>query len=69
MPESRGAERAGIDYFRITGITGHTIMSVFKRYNTLDEADLRQAMSQMDTYMDTSAEPGTSVDQVSIWKH
>jgi integrase len=50
------ARRAGIDYFRIMAITGHKIMAVFKRYNTVDEADLRQAMSQMDTYMDTSPE-------------
>jgi integrase len=48
------ARRAGIDYFRIMAITGHKTMAVFKRYNTVDEADLRQAMSQMDTYMDTS---------------
>jgi integrase len=49
------ARRAGIDYFRIMAITGHKTMAVFKRYNTVDEQDLRQAMQQMDTYMDTTA--------------
>jgi len=49
------ARRAGIDYFRIMAITGHKTMSVFKRYNTVDERDLRDAIRQMDTYMDTSA--------------
>jgi integrase len=47
------ARRAGIDYFRIMAMTGHKTMTVFKRYNTIDETDLRQAMRQMDTYMDT----------------
>jgi integrase len=59
------ARRAGIDYFRIMAITGHKTMAVFKRYNTVDEADLRQAMSQMDTYMDTSPEIDTPPPHVS----
>jgi integrase len=46
--------RAGVDYFRIMAVTGHKTMTVFKRYNTIDEADLKQAMIQMDTHMDTS---------------
>jgi len=52
------ARRAGIDYFRIMAITGHKTMAVFKRYNTVDAWDLRQAMWQMDTYMDTTKETG-----------
>ncbi|MGH8066249.1 MAG: site-specific integrase, partial [Candidatus Entotheonellia bacterium] len=59
------ARRAGIDYFRIMAITGHRTMSVFKRYNTVDEADLRQAMSSMDTYMDTSAARERQVTHVT----
>jgi hypothetical protein len=40
-------------------------MTVFKRYNTIDEADLRQAMSQMDTHMDTSrVEYGPRLSQI-----
>jgi integrase len=59
------ARRAGIDYFRIMAMMGHKTMAVFKRYNTVDEADLRQAMSQMDTYMDTSPEMDTASDHVT----
>jgi integrase len=59
------ARRAGIGYFRIMVITGHKTMAVFKRYNTVDEADLRHAMSQMDTYMDTSPEMDTAFDHVT----
>jgi hypothetical protein len=35
-------------------ITGHKTMAVFKRYNTVDENDLREAARRMDTYMDTT---------------
>ena len=48
--------RAGVDYFRIMAITGQKTMSVFKRYNTVDHRDLQQAIGQLDTYMDTSAQ-------------
>jgi integrase len=54
------ARRAGIDYFRIMAITGHKTMAVFKRYNMVDEVDLRQAISQIDTYMDASSETDTT---------
>jgi len=47
------ARRAGIDSFRIMAITGHKTMAVFKRYNTIDRHDLREAITQLDTYMDT----------------
>jgi integrase len=59
------ARRAGIDHLTIMKITGHKTMSVFKRYNTVDEADLRQAMSQMDTYMDTSSQADTPSQHAS----
>ena len=45
--------RAGADYFRIIAITGHRTMEVFKRYHTVDQNDLQQAVGQLDTYMDT----------------
>jgi integrase len=62
------ARRAGIDYFRIMAMTGHKTMAVFKRYNTVDEADLRQAMRQMDTYMDTSHHMDTASSHVTLQK-
>jgi integrase len=59
------ARRAGIDYFRIMAMTGHQTIAVFKRYNLVDEQDLRAAMNQMDTYMDTSTQTGTDNMQVN----
>jgi hypothetical protein len=37
-------------------ITGHKTMAVFKRYDTIDEQDLKAAQRRMDTYMDTMGE-------------
>jgi len=34
--------RAGHDYFRIMAASGHKTMAVFKRYNTVDDEELRQ---------------------------
>jgi integrase len=45
--------RAGVDALTAMKITGHKTMAVFKRYNTIDEDDLKAAQRQMDTYMDT----------------
>ena len=46
--------KAGHDYFKIMKATGHKTMAVFKRYNTVDEEELKSLT--MDTYMDTSKE-------------
>jgi integrase len=48
--------RAGVDALTAMKITGHRTMAVFKRYNTIDEADLTMAQRRMDTYMDTRRE-------------
>jgi integrase len=45
--------RAGVDALMAMKITGHKTMAVFKRYNTIDEQDLKLAQRRMDTYMDT----------------
>jgi integrase len=45
--------RAGVDYFRIIAITGHKMMTAFKRYQTIDRQDLHQSIGQLDTDMDT----------------
>jgi integrase len=46
--------RAGVDALTAMKITGHKTMAVFRRYNTIDEQDLKAAQRRMDTYMDTS---------------
>jgi len=46
--------KAGHDYFKIMKATGHKTMAVFKRYNTVDDEELKSLT--MDTYMDTSEE-------------
>jgi integrase len=48
--------RAGVDALTAMKITGHKTMAVFKRYNTIDEQDLKAAQRRMDTYMDTMEE-------------
>jgi len=55
------ARRVGIDYFRVMAITGHKTMAVGKRYNTVDEQDLRQAMQQMDTAVNPEMERVTQI--------
>jgi integrase len=60
------ARRSGIDYFRIMAITGHKTMTVFKRYNTIDQQDLQAAIRQLDTHMDTMDAGATQAEAQSI---
>ena len=48
--------RAGADALTAMKMTGHKTMGVFKRYNTIDEQDLKAARRRVDTYMDTIGE-------------
>jgi integrase len=41
--------RAGVDALIAMKITGHKTMAVFKRYNAIDEHDLKLAQRRMDT--------------------
>jgi integrase len=47
--------RGGVDALTAIKITGHKTMTVFRRYNTIDDDDLLAARRRMDTYMDTRA--------------
>jgi hypothetical protein len=62
------ARRANIDYFRLVAISGRKTLRVFQRYNLIDEVDLQEAMTSLQTYlahqdMDTSLD--TSLDDQS----
>ena len=46
----------GHDYFKIMAATGHKTMSVFKRYNMVDEAELRTLTSHVGTLVGTKTE-------------
>ena len=44
------ARKAGVDRTVIMKLTGHKTRSMFTRYNTVDEADARQALKLMEGY-------------------
>jgi integrase len=47
------ARKAGVDRTVIMKLTGHKTLSMFTRYNSVDEADARQALQLMDSYFET----------------
>jgi integrase len=68
------ARRAKIDYLRIVAITGHKTLRVFQRYNLIDEGDLQDAMTTLQTYLahdelDTSVDTSPSESRTSRRQH
>ncbi len=59
--------RAGIDHLTVMRITGHKTLTVFKRYNSFAEGDLREAASRYNTYLTlakkSSGQPDVSACQ------
>jgi integrase len=46
--------KQGHDYFKIMSASGHKTISVFKRYNMIDEKELRTLIFSLDTPVDTT---------------
>ncbi len=60
--------RAGIDHLTIMRITGHKTLVVFKRYNSFQEGDLREAARQFNTYL-TLGHSATLIDSPKSLKN
>lgn len=58
--------RAGIDYLTIMRMSGHKTMSCFKRYNTIDEQDLKNAVGKVDTYLTSRNEMVTNMVTMKV---
>ncbi len=57
--------RAGVDVMTAMRIIGHTSEKMHKRYNTIDEHDLRRAASQINTYLTLAQQDSNSREQNS----
>jgi integrase len=55
------ARRAGIDRVVIMKLTGHKTLSMFTRYNTVDQADAKEAMRRLDSYFEGTNEPTAAI--------
>jgi hypothetical protein len=42
-------------------LTGHKTLSMFTRYNTVDQADAKDAMEKLQSYFDKTEEPTAAI--------
>ena len=61
------ARKAGVDRTVIMKLTGHKTLSMFTRYNSVDEADARQALQLMEAYFG-NADQGTTANLLQVQK-
>lgn len=54
--------RAGVDYLTIMKMSGHKTVSCFKRYNTIDEQDLKTALGKVDNYLANEKQIDSRID-------
>jgi integrase len=55
------ARKAGVDRTVIMKLTGHKTLSMFTRYNTVDQADAREALQRMERYFAKKDEPTAAI--------
>jgi len=61
------ARKAGVDRTVIMKLTGHKTLSMFARYNSVDDADARQALQLMEGYFG-NADRGTTANLLQAQK-
>ncbi|MGD0626082.1 MAG: site-specific integrase [Thermodesulfobacteriota bacterium] len=55
------ARKAGIDRTVIMKLTGHKTLSMFTRYNTVDQADAKDAMEKLDSLFNKEEQPSAAI--------
>ena len=55
------ARKAGVDRTVIMKLTGHKTLSMFTRYNTVDQADAKDAMEKLENYFAKTEEPTAAI--------
>jgi integrase len=55
------ARKAGVDRTVIMKLTGHKTLSMFTRYNSVDEADAREAMQRLNSFFSVSDHPTAAI--------
>jgi integrase len=55
------ARKAGVDRTVIMKLTGHKTLSMFTRYNTVDQADAKDAMEKLDSHYAKEGTPSAAI--------
>ena len=55
------ARKAGVDRTVIMKLTGHKTLSMFTRYNTVDQADAKDAMEKLDSLYSKEEQPSAAI--------
>jgi integrase len=55
------ARKAGVDRTVIMKLTGHKTLSMFTRYNTVDQADAREAVNRLDDFLAGGGNPTAAI--------